>query len=60
LGAENGVAWHYIDPGKSQQNPFILSFNGSLRDECLNEKMCESLAAFLTGQPDARRSAPSA
>ncbi len=45
---KNGVAWHYIDPGKPQQNPFIESFNGSLRDECLNEEMFESLA-------DARR-----
>ena len=28
---QNGVAWHYIDPGKPQQNAFIESFNGSLR-----------------------------
>ena len=28
---ENGVAWHYIDPGKPQQNGYIESFNGSLR-----------------------------
>lgn len=26
---------HYIDPGKPQQNGYIESFNGSLRDECL-------------------------
>ncbi len=25
---ENGVDWHYIDPGKPQQNAFIESFNG--------------------------------
>lgn len=31
---ENGVEWHYIDPGKPQQNGYIESFNGSLRDEC--------------------------
>jgi putative transposase len=31
---DNGVEWHYIDPGKPQQNAFIESFNGSLRDEC--------------------------
>lgn len=30
---ENGVEWHDIDPGKPQQNGFIESFNGSLRDE---------------------------
>ena len=45
---ENGVEWHYIDLGKPQQNGYIESFNGSLRDECLNEEIFESLA-------DARR-----
>ena len=40
---DNKVDWHYIDPGKPQQNPFIESFNGSLRDECLNEEMFDSL-----------------
>ena len=30
---DNGVEWHYIDPGKPQQNGCIESFNGSLRDE---------------------------
>lgn len=34
---ENGVEWHYADPGMPQQNGYIESFNGSLRDECLNE-----------------------
>ena len=38
------VAWHYIDPGKPQQNGLIESFNGSLRDECLNEEIFDSLA----------------
>ncbi len=28
---DNNVDWHYIDPGKLQQNGFIESFNGSLR-----------------------------
>ena len=36
-------AIHYIDPGKPQQNAFIESFNGSLRDELLNEEMFDSL-----------------
>ena len=31
----NKVAWHDIDPGKPQQNGFLESFNGSLRDELL-------------------------
>ena len=42
--ADTGVAWHYIDPGKPQQNGLIESFNGSLRDECLNEEIFDSLA----------------
>ena len=41
--SDNKVDWHYIDPGKPQQNAFIESFNGSLRDECLNEEMFDSL-----------------
>ena len=40
---ENDVEWHYIDPGKPQQNGFIESFNGSLRDELLNEEWFDSL-----------------
>ena len=35
-GSETGIEWHYIDPGKPQQNAFIDSFNGSLRDELRN------------------------
>jgi putative transposase len=27
----------FIEPGKPAQNAFIESFNGKLRDECLNE-----------------------
>ncbi len=36
--------WHYIDPGKPQQNGYIESLNGSLRDECLNKEIFDSLA----------------
>ena len=39
----DGVAWHYIAPGKPQQNGFSESFNGRLRDECLNETLFTSL-----------------
>ena len=42
---ETGVEWHYIAPGKPQQNGFVESFNGRLRDECLNEHLFSSLAA---------------
>lgn len=40
---ETGIDWHYIAPGKPQQNAFIESFNGKLRDECLNETLSSSL-----------------
>ena len=40
---ETGVAWHYIAPGKPQQNAFIESFNGRLRDELLNEEVFDTL-----------------
>jgi len=39
-----GVDWHYIAPGKPQQNGFVESLNGKLRDECLNEEVFGSLA----------------
>jgi len=41
---ETGIAWHYIAPGTPQQNGFAESFNGKLRDECLNEEVFDSLA----------------
>ena len=41
---ETSVAWHYIQPGKPQQNGFVESFNGRLRDELLNETLFGSLA----------------
>lgn len=37
------IDWHYIAPGKPTQNAFIESFNGKLRDECLNETLFSSL-----------------
>jgi len=38
------VKWHYIAHGKPQQNGFMESFNGRLRDECLSETLFTSLA----------------
>ena len=32
-----GVRLHFIEPGKPVQNAYVESFNGRLRDECLNE-----------------------
>lgn len=37
------VEWHYIAPGKPIQSGFAESFNGSFRDECLNETLFSSL-----------------
>ena len=37
------VEWHYIAPGKPQQNGFVESFNAKLRDELLNETLFTSV-----------------
>lgn len=42
--AETAIEWHSIAPGKPIQNPFVESFNGRLRDECVNEHAFSSLA----------------
>ena len=39
-----GVALQFIQPGKPIQNAFAESFNGRLRDECLNESWFVTLA----------------
>lgn len=36
---EKSVNWEYIEPGKPYQNGVTESFNGKLRDECLNENV---------------------
>ena len=41
---ETCIDWHYIAPGKPMQNAFVESFNGSFRDELLNETLFSSLA----------------
>jgi putative transposase len=40
---EKNIKWDYIQPGKPYQNGTIESFNGKLRDECLNENLFSSL-----------------
>ena len=37
------IDWHDIAPGKPTQNAFVESFNGRLRDECLNEHLFDRL-----------------
>jgi putative transposase len=46
--AERRVRLEFIQPGKPVQNAYIESFNGRLRDECLN-------ANWFTSLSDARR-----
>ena len=41
---ENNVALRFIEPGKPNQNAYVESFNGRLRDECLNEHWFTSVA----------------
>jgi hypothetical protein len=41
---ERQVTLRLIEPGKPNQNAYIESFNGRLRDECLNEHWFTSLA----------------
>lgn len=41
------VRLHFISPGRPVQNAYIESFNGKLRDECLNQH-------YFTGLGDAR------
>ena len=41
---ENNVTLDFSRPGKPTDNPFIESFNGSLRDECLNTNWFLSLS----------------
>jgi putative transposase len=41
---ERGVRLRFIAPGKPVQNCFIESFNGRLRDECLNQHWFLNLA----------------
>ena len=45
---DTGVEWHYTAPGKPQQNGVVESFNGRLRDECLNAHWFLSLADART------------
>ena len=43
-----GVELHFIQPHQPKQNAFVESFNGTFRDNCLNEHWFQDLV-------DARR-----
>jgi putative transposase len=64
VGLLNGVRLDFSRPGKPTDNAFIESFNGRLRDECLNQHWFLSLDEaravteawrddWCSGQPDA-------
>ena len=42
--SQQGIYWHYITPGKPQQNGYTESLNDKIRDECLNEHWFSNLA----------------
>jgi len=41
---EQGLRWHTIQPGRPMENGYVESFNGRMRDECLNENWFGDLA----------------
>lgn len=49
---KHNIEWHYITPGKPQENGFTESLNGKIRDEFLNEHWFTSLeeARLLAAQ----------
>ena len=58
----NGVALRFIEPGKPNQNAYVESFKGRLRNECLNEHWFTSPAharmAIETWRQDYNESRP--
>ena len=52
---ERGIKWHCIEPGKPTQNSHIESFNGKLRDECLNQNYWKDLAEVRKETSEYRR-----
>lgn len=52
---EQRIALRLIEPGKPNQNAYVESFNGRLRDECLNEHWFISLAHARVVIEDWRR-----
>ena len=51
---ENGVTLDFSRPGKPTDNAFVESFNGRLRDECLN---ATGSCRWQTPEPRSRRGA---
>ena len=53
--AANGIGTIYIQPGSPWENPYIESFNGKFRDECLNREMFVSILEARVVVEDWRR-----
>ncbi|ALS94962.1 hypothetical protein AXO1947_10980 [Xanthomonas oryzae pv. oryzae] len=51
----NRVQLRQIQPGKPNQNAYVESFNGRLRDECLNEHWFPTLLHARTEIERSRR-----
>lgn len=45
----------YIEPGSPWENPYVESFNGKLRDECLNREWFLSLPDVCVTLSDHRK-----
>lgn len=52
---EKGLGLRLIEPGKPNQNAYVESFNGRLRDECLNEHRFPTLLQARTSIESWRR-----
>lgn len=52
---EKGVALRLIEPGEPNQNAYVESFDGRLRDECLNEHWFPTLLHARTSIESWRR-----
>lgn len=48
MGASPRVKLQFIRPGKQVESAFIESFNGRLREECLNQSVFHNLAQART------------
>jgi transposase InsO family protein len=54
VSASPAVSGGYIEPGSPWENGYCESFNGKLRDECLNGEIFYSLKGWLVGRPSFR------
>lgn len=50
-----GIKWHCIERGKPTQNSHIESFNGRVRDECLNQNLWKNQEEVRSETSEFRR-----